>query len=411
MLLINRRLDLIYYIIIVKVYLRKSSNIELLRRQKKYVINTCFLNKTSVLGSMARNNNWKCVDSINFNDIENKINAIPKSNNPSIDLMEYIIFYDYMKIFGDIRIGRMIGKHVYVLAHTIQNGYQDITPRFIGAMFNLDLELSIKNFFIYKNCDVLGKSYYNDVIGAASFFLEKKIKQDNLWLKGFTKTDLDFYEFIKNRSIAIVGPSKSDSYQGREIDSYDIVIRSNYRHSNNFDSGIYGSRTDVSYYNHENVISYSDELTESCKYLKWSMLKSDNDCKKITEDDVKFCNFRTYYTANNLFFDGFPNSIQNIIYDLIRFQPSRMKLFCIDFYINGYSYRDGYIFVERDYLDFWTGVRRHGLVENFSFIKKIHSTGLLELDKQLKEIVKISEEEYAQKIHEQICNSYGDKIN
>ena len=97
---------------------------------------------------MARNNNWKCVDSINFNDIENKINAIPKSNNPSIDLMEYIIFYDYMKIFGDIRIGRMIGKHVYVLAHTIQNGYQDITPRFIGAMFNLDLELSIKNFFI-----------------------------------------------------------------------------------------------------------------------------------------------------------------------------------------------------------------------------------------------------------------------
>jgi len=55
---------------------------------------------------------------------------------------------------------------------------------------------------------------------------------------------------LHNKSIAIVGPAQSNDMLKDEIDSYDIVIRLNYRGGNKMPPEIeFGSKVNISYYN------------------------------------------------------------------------------------------------------------------------------------------------------------------
>ena len=55
---------------------------------------------------------------------------------------------------------------------------------------------------------------------------------------------------ISGKSVAVVGPAPSSELIGSEIDSYDIVVRTNYQGQNKLgDPKEFGVRTDISYYN------------------------------------------------------------------------------------------------------------------------------------------------------------------
>ena len=64
----------------------------------------------------------------------------------------------------------------------------------------------------------------------------------------YRKKNESFKKLIEGKTIAIVGPAPSNEQTGNEIDSFDIVIRINYRGKDKLgDIKEFLSRTDISY--------------------------------------------------------------------------------------------------------------------------------------------------------------------
>ena len=66
-----------------------------------------------------------------------------------------------------------------------------------------------------------------------------------------------FFQIIKNKSIAILGPANPFEYNAKEIDNFDYILRTNFLHSG--ESGITldetktGLKADIIYYNDDIV--------------------------------------------------------------------------------------------------------------------------------------------------------------
>jgi hypothetical protein len=84
--------------------------------------------------------------------------------------------------------------------------------------------------------------------------LFKKDSSQNSSHSNQNKIDKEFEEYIYNKRVAIVGPAPSIEKLGDEINSFDIVIRLNYR-GKQYLSSIeeFGSKTSLSYYNGANA--------------------------------------------------------------------------------------------------------------------------------------------------------------
>ncbi|HET8701270.1 MAG TPA: hypothetical protein VFL97_06345 [Nitrococcus sp.] len=151
----------------------------------------------------------------------------------------------------------------------------------------------------------------------------------------FRLGDERFLQLVQGKSVAVVGPLNNGEGNGAEIDEFDIVVRTNcFTWQNNVQSDK-GSRLDVAYYNGEAaaLLKRTPEDVPECRFM---VLKAfDEELQKRYE------NLRTLISVD-LFFSGSINAIPNVVYDLIRFSPSRIKVFNADLMLS-YKYRKGYV--------------------------------------------------------------------
>src|SRR6185437_3043837 len=96
----------------------------------------------------------------------------------------------------------------------------------------------------------------------------------NLWLGRFGPGDRDYYECIHGKTVAIVGPAPPGADVGAEIDTFDLVVRTNYRLGSNDPACSFGARTDIAYYNNEFVATRPKDVLESAKTLRWAAFKT-----------------------------------------------------------------------------------------------------------------------------------------
>ena len=185
-------------------------------------------------------------------------------------------------------------------------------------------------------------------------------------MQDFIKNEKDFYNFIKNKSLIIVGPSKNleNKKMGKFIDSHDIVIRLNNSFPILYNKEVshedVGTRTDIIY--HTGAIKKVLELIyEKYKIDKSEILKADkikyfvskrdpivgtrlekkytSDFVKIIRNDIKILTVHKKFLVKlrkNLK-NTDPNMSTIAFIHLLKFKFKSCRIIGCDFYSSGYN--------------------------------------------------------------------------
>lgn len=214
----------------------------------------------------------------------------------------------------------------------------------------------------------------------------------------YSQKDREYFAYIQNKSVAVIGPSVTDLELGAEIDSFDVVIRVNFLGKSQIrEESKSGSRTDVSYY-------AKDILTDLHFNRKTEPLRS-LDFAIFPHNKYQFqrsLNGRVM-TTELPFFVGIPQRVPAILFDLLHFSPRRIKIFNVNFYTSKLAYSYGY---RPDFgydLVFVLGV--HDPFSQFKFVKKLYDTNQIEADADTREVLEMSLDEYANRLERVLFNN------
>ncbi len=250
-----------------------------------------------------------------------------------------------------------------------------------------------------------------------SYFLKEKIqfyysvtRGDTEYLRKYNKkyqseSDLNFANHIKGKTIAVVGPAFSNVKCGEEIDHFDIVIRVNYQGLENMpDPAIYGNRTNISYYNSNNAKELLKQRKEiRLNDLQFAVFKSEKHAKQVSG----YVPSRATKSPEEFWIQGWPNMIQIALFDILSFEPSRVKLFKVNFYLSAELHHNKYITRHiniKDPKKLFSGHACHHIVHQLSFIKQLVKYRKLEVDEECAAVLKLSDYEYIQAMEDLYVN-------
>jgi hypothetical protein len=256
-----------------------------------------------------------------------------------------------------------------------------------------------------KKLNKINIPLYNDLQDYKElFFYSNSIKVSSINVK-YSKIDLSFLHCISNKSIAVVGPVPTGQLSGTEIDSFDIVVRVSFFDNLTNDAIIqFGSKTDISYYGDVFSMKINDSNIDLgfTRKLKFAVFKSLISTNNFQQDIVKQNKFRVFSSNRKLFFNGSPMMIQNVLFDILKFNPARVKLFHTNFYLGRNTHFDGYrtskssrkINISDIPLNEFDGFAHHDIVSNFIFVKNLIVNNIIEADDICQNIIKLSKEEF-----------------
>lgn len=208
-------------------------------------------------------------------------------------------------------------------------------------------------------------------------------------------------ELVQGKSIAIVAPVDVGLDNGSEIDSFDVVIRFNYRGLEGYDTRRFGSRTDISMLIQKDLPKgeIDQRQVERLNTLKLLLVDNSASLANPTIRAVSSPVHLRYPTADaftNPFVKGSANAAQRALMDWLRFSPSRVKVFNANFFCEN---RTVPVYRKANYaaLDFV----RHDPVSNFVIVKRLFEFGVIEADEVLGSILRMTPTQYISRLHSQ----------
>jgi hypothetical protein len=199
-----------------------------------------------------------------------------------------------------------------------------------------------------------------------------------------------FAKLVRGRSVALVGPAPMEESHGPAIDGHDLVIRMNYWGPRQLgDPELVGGRTDISYYNGQitGLLRKVDD-TRFLDAMKFVVLREGG--RGDPGGSV-----RCLQPIGRLGFAGQYQFLPLTLGDILRYRPSGVSVFGVNFMLSPSKYRDGYR------QDGWPGIgdqRRsfavHDLLDQFHFAQHLQSAGLVVLDETAARIASLSDEAY-----------------
>lgn len=209
------------------------------------------------------------------------------------------------------------------------------------------------------------------------------------------RVDCRFQDLIAGKSVAIVGPAPPTQKYGVEIDLFDVVIRSGYRgHLMRMDPDYYGSKTHVSYYGSGFSRLFVGGDRCFLDELDFAVFKSI--CYDYQYDMYYNSKARVKYSDDS-FVSGSPLEIINIVYDVLRFGPGRIKIFNANFYLSEKTHADGYSphhgspslrrLVRR-------GLADHDVISSIDYLRGLYVKGAIDASDELKSILLSNNEAY-----------------
>ncbi|KAF7775579.1 hypothetical protein PCIT_a1795 [Pseudoalteromonas citrea] len=218
--------------------------------------------------------------------------------------------------------------------------------------------------------------------------------------------DEQFFELVKGKSIAIVGPCISNEKLGKEIDSHDLVIRMLPSLKDNSDSQEIGSKTNIVYlsaYRLEMMKAEDKELLRLKDiFYVFELQKEESEFESIHNGKSRTMLFE----AKMKLFNGFPTFLQRILIDLLTMQAKSVKIFNFDFYTTKAAYKSSYSsFSDSEKL---AGIGDnlllnhavfHDIASQQVFCKRLLENGLVEADTKTREVLKLGIDEYFDKLH------------
>jgi hypothetical protein len=245
---------------------------------------------------------------------------------------------------------------------------------------------------------ILGMRKYSQNVKAYLLLNKGEVeKARKILTKKFNRQDRKFARYIRNKSVAVVGPASSEKSLENEINSFDVVIR------NNLISGAYSPkgikaeyRADCSYYNgwvaseicKKNQIRFLEQY-DYCmfKYIEFDYQKSFKKRGKAREAKMPV-----------FFFNGSPNMIPIILYDLLNFEPNRIKVFNVNFYLAKTVYKKDYY--NKEMFKGRRSLAAHDALSNFNFVRNLYKVDLIEADEECTFVLEMSPQEYSKRLEE-----------
>lgn len=388
--------------------LSKQNHERLHRYLKNYKgVSLTYIEK--LLSAIATKWNSSYIFGITDNELIELTKTIPPSYLPPsrwLSLYDFCFTYGYLKLLILLRQKAIVSSLETEKKKTNSEFYTQLAFR--AAIEKRDFPLAKKllnklkkiknNSDIFRDC----MKYYLIHIG---YWKSNKFEKIFHLLK-YRKKNESFKKLIEGKTIAIVGPAPSNEQTGNEIDSFDIVIRINYRGKDKLgDIKEFGSRTDISYYNNydSNIIhleknfSYLDDLKacvfKEIKYPFQSKLQKLGRAHKMN--------------VPHLIFNGFSLQGINIIYDVLHYCPSIIKVFKNNLFLNQNSYYKNYRSSHLDDMgrqsskkinERFASFSAHDLVSHFEFLKNILLDKNIQADNYMKNVLKMDINSYLKNI-------------
>ncbi|MHB0819798.1 hypothetical protein ACYCFK_16145 [Stutzerimonas stutzeri] len=202
----------------------------------------------------------------------------------------------------------------------------------------------------------------------------------------------EFSEFIRGKSIAIVGPVEVGLNSGEEIDKFDLVIRFNPRPAVALDPKCFGQRTDIGYYATINLLYNDHEYLDGMNELQWVVVE-ENDwsgLKWLERVRVPLRKHLRAWSYDSPFLFGTPNAVQRVLMDILRFDPLRVKIFNFNLYLTS-SFAGGYADTQ---MNVFPIMAIHDPISNFLFTKKCFEHWGVEVDEVAEGILNMTAEKY-----------------
>lgn len=256
----------------------------------------------------------------------------------------------------------------------------------------------------YKEIDFLSSQERESFL-----FWDKLIHGDSASESFFkSKADHDFAEFVRDKRIAFVGPSRTKIKSASEIESFDIVARCNYKEPlDEEDLQVKGLRCDISYFNNtQTLFLCKRKLFEFPKKVKFAIFRSYESLRIFRSRFGKKTLTRLSINPTSSIFSGSLNGIPNALTDLLRFNTGQIKVFHTDLMLtversSGYGTPEESARPIEIFLSSCAGA--HDPLTQFVFLKLMHRTGRIVGDKPFERLMKMSEGAYMKKLQ----NIYG----
>lgn len=214
--------------------------------------------------------------------------------------------------------------------------------------------------------------------------------------KDYAASDEYFKDLIYGKSVAIVGPADAGCSLKDEIDSYDVVVRTNVFSEDDYvlEEERIGSAVDVSYYTRATaLIRKSDLIDFGRRSSAVFVFRSRASVREFGKENLRvqdriistdICPFMPFYRAMH--------AIQRISWDLLKYGPRTLKVFNANFFV-GEMYHDKYRPRGKA-----PGLKslgmQHDPLQSFMFSKKLNELGLVEYDDVASNVLEMSEIEY-----------------
>jgi len=118
-------------------------------------------------------------------------------------------------------------------------------------------------------------------------------------------------------------------------------------------------------------------------------------------------------TPEEYWLQGWPNMIQIALFDLLAFEPARIKVFKINFYLSETLHYKGYQtrHVNIDDPKFlFKGHACHHIVRQLDFIRQMVKNQLIEVDETCEKIIGMTDDEYLKAMEDLYVNRYYETV-
>lgn len=337
----------------------------------------------------------KLMSTDNKKIFEKKIKSLQKINN--LNFIDYEILYKYHISCSSFAIAAKYRSLLSLAYLDYLKSTNFLFNNTLISIFEVLNENDILKLIKSKNTRFVCPNTLQNICALCNLFLGHKNESLKVLTKKYDQKDFKYCEILNNKSIAVVGPATPYESCGQEIDSFDFIIRPIFNKNESFDINQFGSQTHISYYNYGFLINAKNDLLEASKVLNWVNIKNISTIDNLEEIRS---NHRRFFYVDDIYSKGSGNSIPNIIYDLVHFNPKKVKLFCSNFYtsILVYDINFSKIYKSRKNVNSLKRVRLHDPFSQFLFIKKMFEHNIIDADYNASNILKLNIDEYAKRL-------------
>jgi len=211
-----------------------------------------------------------------------------------------------------------------------------------------------------------------------------------------------FHEYLKGRSVAIVGPASSAIPHGDEIDAFDVVTRPNYSGKGTpLVQSETGQRVDVSFYAN-GIVKMSGAAQPNSQFkewvdgLDWAIIKNH---RLSLNADLARTGKVLIGARDDLMFHGTPTLVPVGLQTLLCYGAQRIKIFNSNFYFSPKPYAAYYhpelvASVASKLPLLFRSMAGHDYLSQVHCVRNLHRAGVVELSPDTLEVVNLSSAAY-----------------